>query len=91
MQQPLKDLERADTNVFAKRTDVPRLRKKGQGGSSRHSDPKQIKLDPGNGRTFLPKLGWLRSRNSRDVLGSLRNATVSFRAAKWFVSIQTEG
>ncbi|WP_175829386.1 RNA-guided endonuclease InsQ/TnpB family protein, partial [Burkholderia anthina] len=34
-------------------------------------------------------LGWLRYRNSRDVLGEVRNATVSRNAGKWFVSIQT--
>ena len=31
----------------------------------------------GNSRLFLPKLGWLRYRNSRNVLGELRNVTVS--------------
>ncbi len=38
----------------------------------------------------MPKLGWLRYRNSRDVLGEVRNATVSLSGGKWFVSIQTE-
>ncbi|WP_240462146.1 RNA-guided endonuclease TnpB family protein, partial [Burkholderia sp. Nafp2/4-1b] len=56
----------------------------------RYPDPKQIKLDQGNRRIFLPKLGWLRYRNSRHVLGELRNATVSQSAGKWFVSIQTQ-
>lgn len=42
------------------------------------------------GRIFLPKLGWLRYRNSRTVLGELRNVTVSCAGAKWFVSIQTQ-
>jgi len=50
---------------------------------------KQIKLDETNSRIFLPKLGWLRYRNSRNIQGELRNATVSLRAGKWFVSIQT--
>jgi len=39
---------------------------------------------------FLPKLGWLRYRNSRAVLGEVKNVTVSARGCKWFVSIQTE-
>ncbi len=89
-QQALKDLERAYTNFFARRADFPRFRKKGQSESFRYPDPKQIKLDAGNSRVFLPKLGWLRYRNSRDALGAVRNVTVSSSGGKWFVSVQTE-
>jgi len=89
LQQSLKDLERAYANFFAKRADFPRFKKKGGGDSFRYPDPKQIKLDEPNGRIFLPKLGWLRYRNSRNIQGQVRNATVSQRAGKWFVSIQT--
>ncbi len=59
------------------------------GDSFRYPDPKQIKLDQVNSRIFLPKLGWLRYRNSRDVLGEVRNVTVSQSGGKWFVAIQT--
>lgn len=90
LQQTLKDLERAYTNFFAKRADFPRFKKKGQSESFRYPDPKQIKLDQANSRIFLPKLGWLRYRNSRGVLGMVKNATVSLSSGKWFVSIQTE-
>ncbi|PBL51957.1 RNA-guided endonuclease InsQ/TnpB family protein [Pseudomonas aeruginosa] len=89
LQQTLKDLERAYSNFFAKRADLPCFKKKGQRDSFRYPDPKQIKLDQANSRIFLPKLGWLRYRNSRDVLGELRNVTVSLSGGKWFVSIQT--
>ena len=90
LQQALKDLERAYTNLFAKRADLPRFRKKGQHDSFRYPDPKQIKLDPMNSRLFLPKLGWLRYRNSRQVLGTVKNVTISLSCGGWFVSIQTE-
>ena len=90
LQQTLKDLERAYANFFARRADFPRFKKKGQRDSFRYPDPKQIKLDQVNGRIFLPKLGWLRYRNSRKVLGEVKNITVSLNAGKWFVSIQTE-
>jgi len=90
LQQTLKDLERAYANFFAKRADFPRFKKKGQGDSFRYPDPKQIKLDQANSRLFLPKLGWLRYRNSRDVLGEVKQVTVSASGGKWFVSIQTE-
>ena len=90
LQQALKDLERAYTNFFAKRADLPRFKKKGQHDSFRYPDPKQIKLEQVNSRLFLPKLGWLRYRNSRKVLGAVKNVTVSLSCGKWFVSIQTE-
>jgi putative transposase len=89
LQQALKDLERAYKNIFEQRADFPRFKKKGQRDSFRYPDPKQIKLDQANSRLFLPKLGWLRYRNSRIVLGELRNVTVSLKAGQWFVSIQT--
>ena len=90
LQQSLKDLERAYTHFFAKRADFPRFRKKGRGDSFRCPDPKQIQLDQANSRIFLPKLGWLRYRNSREVLGMVRNVTVSPSSGKWYFSIQTE-
>ena len=90
LQQALKDLEWAYSNFFAKRAAFPRFKKKGQRDSFRYPDPKQIKFDPGNRRLFLPKLGWLRVRLSRDVLGEVKKVTVSQSAGKWFVSIQTE-
>jgi putative transposase len=88
-QQKLKDLERAYSNFFAKRAAFPRCKKKDRGDSFRYPDRKQLKLDQGNNRILLPKLGWVRYRNSREVLGVVRNVTVSLRGGKWFISIQT--
>ena len=89
LQQALKDLERAYANFFAKRAGFPRFKKKGQHDAFRYPDPKQIRLDQANSRLFLPKLGWLRYRNSRDVLGTVKNVTVRQTNGTWFVSIQT--
>jgi putative transposase len=88
LQQTLKDLERAYKNFFAKRADFPRFKKKGQSDSFRY--PQGCKLDQANSRIFLPKLGWIRYRNSCEVLGAVKNVTVSFSQGKWFASIQTE-
>ena len=88
LQQTLKDLERAYQNFFSKRADFPRFKKKGQSDSYRY--PQGCKLDQSNSRIFLPKLGWMRYRNSRDVLGGVKNVTISHSCGKWFVSIQTE-
>ncbi len=88
LQQTLKDLERAYQNFFEKRTDFPRFKKKGTGDRFRY--PQGFKIDPGNSRLSLPKLGWIRSRTSRDMLGTAKNITLSSKGEKWLVSLQTE-
>jgi putative transposase len=88
LQHSLKNLDRAFTNFFEKRTYYPHFKKRGYGDSVRF--PQGFKLDQTNDRVFLPKLGWVRYRNSREVLGVVKNVTVSNRSGKWFVSIQTE-
>ena len=90
LQQSLKNLDRAYQNFFAKRGDFPSFKKKYSGSSFRFPDPKQFKLDHVNSRIFLPKLGWIRYRKSRETIGELRNVTVIYHGNKWFVSIQTE-
>ena len=88
LQQVLKNLEQAYQNFFDKRSAFPKFKKKGRCESFRY--PQGVKLDQGNSRIFLPKLGWVRYRNNRDALGIVKNATVSQSGSKWFVSIQTE-
>lgn len=90
LQQALKDLQRACTNFFAGRAGLPRFRKKTRGDRFRYPDPKQIKLDQDNSQIFLPKLGWLRYRNGRQVLGVVKNVTVSQSGGQWSISLQTE-
>jgi putative transposase len=88
LQQVLKDLDRAYKNLFQKRASYPRYKKRGQNDSFRY--PQGVKLDQGNNRISLPKLGWISYRNSRQVVGEVKNATVSQSCGKWYVSIQTE-
>ncbi len=90
LQQTLKDLDRAYTNFFQKRAGFPRFKKKGKGDSFRYPDSKQFKIDQANSRISLPKLGWVRCRNSRTIEGIPKNVTVSRSGKHWFVSIQTE-
>jgi putative transposase len=90
LQQALKDLERAYQNFFARRAHFPRFKRKGQCARFRYPDAKQFKVDRSNSRLFLPKLGWLRYRNSREMLGVAKNITLSESCGRWYVSIQTE-
>jgi putative transposase len=81
LQQALKDLERAYQNFFAGRAHFPRFKRKGQCEHFRYPDPQQFKVDQGNSRLFLPKLGWLRYRNSREMLGVARTSPCASPAA----------
>ncbi len=66
----------------------PVFKKKGQRDSFRY--PQGTSLEQNNNRVFLPKLGWVRYRNSQQVLGVVKNVTVRMSGGKWFISIQTE-
>ena len=88
LQMSLKDLECAFRNFFTKRADFPKFKRKGDKDSFRF--PQDCKLEQHNNRIYLPKIGWVRYRNSRDVVGKIKNVTVSQKCGKWYVSIQTE-
>ena len=88
LQNAFIDLERAYKNFFEKRADFPTFKKKGI--KSSFCFPQGFEIDAGNSRIRLPKLGWLRYRKSREILGAAKNITVSCVAGKWYASIQTE-
>lgn len=88
LQQSLKDLESAFKNFFTKRSDFPKFKRKGEKESFRF--PQGYKLEQHNNRMYLPKIGWVRYRNSRDVIGQIKNVTVSQKCGKWYVFVQTE-
>ena len=88
LQQSLKDLEASFRNFFAKRADFPKFQKKGVKNSFRF--PQGVKIEQQNCRIFLPKIGWVKYRNSRDIVGLIKNVTISQKCSKWYASIQTE-
>ena len=88
LQQSLKDLEASFKNFFSKCSNFPKFKRKGEKDSFRF--PQGCKLEQQNNRIYLPKIGWVRYRNSRKVLGEVKNVTVSQKCGKWYVSIQTE-
>ena len=90
LQQSMKDLDRTYENFFAGRASLPRFKKRGNRDSFRYPQPEQFKLDEKNNRIFLPKLGWMQYRNSRNVCGAPKQISVSRSADGWYVSIQTE-
>ena len=88
LQQSLKDLDSAFKNFFQKRSSFPKFKRKGEKDSFRF--PQGCKLEQQNNRLYLPKIGWVKYRNSRDVVGEIKNVTVSQKCGRFFVSIQTE-
>lgn len=88
LQQALKDLESSFKNFFAKRSDFPKFKRKGEKDSFRF--PQGFKLEQQNNRIYLPKIGWIRYRNSRAIVGEMKNVTVSRKCGKWYISVQTE-
>jgi putative transposase len=88
LQQALKDLYRGYTNFKEGRAKFPTFSKKGKKDSFRY--PQGFEVDNQNGRVWLPKLGWMCYRKSQDILGEVKNITVSESRGKWLVSIQTE-
>ena len=88
LQQSLKDLELAYINFFEKRSNFPKYKKKFQHDSIRF--PQGVELDEVKQQIRLPKIGWMGYRKSRDIIGTIKNVTVSRRGEKWDVSIQTE-
>lgn len=83
---------------------IPRFKKKGAGGGAAGGAgggagggardsfryPQGCKLDEKANRVYLPKIGWVKYRNSRQVIGDIKNMTVSRKGGHWCVSIQTE-
>ena len=89
LQQVTTDLAFAYKHFFAGRADFPKFKKKGKSSDS-FRFPQGFKFEQHNDRVFLPKLGWIRYRNSRAVVGTIKNITVSCTNGQWFASMQTE-
>ena len=88
LQQSMKNLSQALMNFSAGRANFPRFKAKGRKDSCRF--PQGFKSDQNNNRIYLPKIGWVRYRNSRETIGTIKNVAVFFKCGKWYVSIQTE-
>ncbi len=87
LQQALRNLERAYARYHSHQSEPPTFKKRGRSEGFRCAEANEFKLDQANSRILLPKLGWVRYRNSRKVLGRLANVTVSASCGEWFVSM----
>ena len=88
LQQKLKDLEKAFKDAFDKKQPLKRIpvfKKKGLHDSFRY--PQGFKVDQKKSKVFLPKIGWVSYRNSRNIVGEAKNITVSRKGKHWYISI----
>jgi putative transposase len=91
LQQVLMDLDRAIRDAFDKKNPklFPVFKKKGKSIDSFRL-PQGFRIEQGNGRIFLPKIGWVRYRNSRRIEGKQKQVTVSRSHDGWYFSVQVE-
>ena len=86
MQESLRDLQKAFTNLFEKRAKFPKFKSKNKGvGSFRLTGSIHVE---GN-RIKLPRLGWIKLKE-HDYIPTdqhILSATVSEKAGRWYVSI----
>ena len=89
MQQSLKDLDRAFRNFIEGRTSYPRFKSRRSKQAIRY--PQRVKVNFETKRTYLPKVGWVKTVFHRPLEGKLKNVTVSrTKGGRYYASIQVE-
>ncbi len=91
LQQALHDLDSAFNHFFrrVKKKEVPghpNFKSKGDKDSFRY--PQGVKIN--GSKVWLPKIGWVRFRKSREVEGGLKQTTVISEGGKWYVCFSCE-
>jgi putative transposase len=85
LQQVLKDLDRAFKNFFEKRARFPKFKSKKK-DRSRFRIPQRVKV--AGGKVYVPKIGWVRIRQSQTVTEETKSATFRQEAdGNWYVSL----
>jgi putative transposase len=88
LQQALRDVEGAFEAFFDKRSRFPRFRSK-KAGHYTFRIPQRVKVE--EGEVYVPKVGWVRIRQSREVEGKTKRATFKRDATgHWYVALTTE-
>lgn len=91
LQNSLRDLDRAYENFFKKRTGYPRFKSKHSHNQSYRTNNVNSCIRIVGNRIKLPKVGFVKIKQSRTFEGRILNATVSHTASgKYFVSLCVE-
>ena len=86
LQQSLRDLDLAFAHFFRRVSDkktpgYPKFKKKGVKESFRY--PQGVKIT--DHKVYLPKVGWVRFKKTREIEGTVKQTTVIQEAGKWYV------
>ncbi|MEO6808618.1 MAG: transposase [Isosphaeraceae bacterium] len=88
LQQTLKDLDQAFRDFFAKRARFPRFKSRKR-DTPRFRIPQRVKVV--DGKVYVPKVGWIRIRQSQTVDLPTKSATFRRDASgHWFVTLTAE-
>ena len=91
LQESVKDLDKAYKSFFEKHSGYPKYHKKHASVQSYRTRNQNNGIRFEGSRIRLPKLGLVRIRKSREILGRILNATVSCTASgKYYVSLCVE-
>lgn len=92
LEYALRDLDTAYQRFFKGVSAYPKPRRKADGGSFRFKgrETRVAKLSGRWSTVSVPKLGLVKFRDTRQRLGEIVNATISYRAGKWHVSMAHE-
>lgn len=91
LQQALKNLDTAFQHFFqnlksGRKPGFPRFKCKGVRDSFRY--PQGVKLQEDH--VYLPKIGWVRFRKSREIEGKIKQTTLLREGNHWYVAFSTE-
>ena len=88
LQQALKDLDRAFKAFFEKRARFPRFKSKKR-DEPRFRIPQRVRVE--EGKVYIPKVGWVRIRQSQPVDCPIKGATFKRDGeGHWYVSLTAE-
>jgi putative transposase len=88
LQQTLQDQYRAFVNFFEKRARHPRFKSRKR-DHARFRIPQRVKIE--DSKVYVPKVGWVRIRQSQEVDGQPKSATFRREAdGHWYVSLVIE-
>ena len=91
-QQALRDLDKAFTNFFAGRARYPSARKKGTNDTFRFPG-REVEVRRLSGKwsvVRLPKIGWVKVRDTRPIRGEVKTVTITGDAGGWHVAFACE-
>jgi putative transposase len=91
-QQALRDLDKAFGNFFAGRAKYPKPRRREINDSFRFQgrEVETRRLNAKWSMARLPKIGWVKFRDTRPMRGTLKNVTVARSANGWHISFACE-